>query len=104
MKNKHSIYDDTPIMPWVVSNSVVEEAARYLRIDIPNRVELEKYLENRAEEVYANNREWRRRINASGNKGRDTLYAFMRHWLAAELPRRMPGVRLPESFANGHEI
>lgn len=106
MKAFQSIEKDTPIMPYVVAVSVIEEAERILKQEIPHRGVYSVYLMERAEEVYANNERMRKLIRAKGNKGRDILYAFMRHWLVGELFRqnRRLGEQLMPEFGNGAEI
>ena len=100
------IEEDTPIVPEIAAGAIVDEAAR-LAPDhadelLSRRAELVAALAARANATYkANpNSVWSRRIRSGGNRGRDTLYAFMRHWLAADLKRNSPDVfsALPRNY------
>lgn len=101
------IADDTPILPMVVAKSVVDEVDRCYPLP-PGRAkdELPGKLAHHANLVYENNAAFRRKIRARGDKGRDALYAFMRHWLAAELHDTQPAIyrRLPERFRVGEPL
>jgi len=101
-----SIEHDTPIMPLVVADTVIEEVERYLNVTLPKRRKIADALAGRAEELYQYNADWRKKMLAKGNIGRDTLYSFMRHWLASTLQRQQPAMyrRLPASFANGEPL
>jgi len=101
-----SIENDTPIMPLVVADTVIEETERYLDVTLPQRRQIADALAGRAESLYQYNADWRKKMRAKGNVGRDTLYAFMRHWLAAKLQKLRPALyrRLPASFANGEPL
>jgi hypothetical protein len=100
------IEDDTPILPDLVAESVVDEAARLApgHADelLSRRAELAAALAARAKATYGADPDsaWSRSIRGAGNKGRDTLYAFMRHWLAGELKRNSPDVyaALPRGY------
>ena len=104
------IEEDTPIVPEIAAGAIVDEAAR-LAPDhadelLSRRAELVAALAARANATYkANpNSVWSRRIRSGGNRGsnrgKDTLYAFMRHWLAADLKRNSPDVfsALPRNY------
>ena len=60
-------------------------------------------LAHRARRVYAHSDSFRRRVRGSGDRGRDQLFVFLRHWLAALLHEERPTLfrRLPPAFANG---
>jgi hypothetical protein len=100
------IEDDTPILPELVAESVVDEATR-LAPDhadklLSRRAELAAALTARANAVYEADHDsaWSKSIRGGGNRGRDTLYAFMRHWLAGDLKRNSPEVlaALPSGY------
>ena len=95
---------DTVIIPRAVAEGVCEEVTVWLQTPLPRRWVHE--LIAHANTVYAHNERFRRRINGSGNKGRDYLWMFMRHWLAALLKDRRHHlfVRLPKSYSVGHEL
>ena len=97
----------THLMPWLIADSVLGEAARFLDTDLPP--EWADWLDARAERVFARRGQFHRLIssNASGgNAGRDQLYNFMRHWLASRLARERPELyrRLPWSYSLGRPL
>jgi len=113
------IESDTPIIPAIVADSVIEEAVRSAADQVGctkrggcecaacglygRRDGLSSELATRAEELYANDATWAKKIRGRGSRGRDTLHTFMRHWLAAELRQSSPDVfaALPPGFATG---
>lgn len=77
-----SIFEDTPLIPEIVAESVCEEMRETLdRFQFDTRPELA--LCERAERHYSENKSFSRKIR--GRNGREFLYAFMRHWLAGML-------------------
>ena len=110
-----SIQEDTPILPHVVAESVLEEVQLYLhrrqlgeeasRI-LHDEDRLVDYLTDYAQTVYKHSKDVQKKIRAKGNLGRDWLYTFMRHWLSAELKKAHPSVFrvLPWEFKNGVEL
>ena len=56
-------------------------------------------LTDRAETMYKQPR-WKKVIQSKGNRGRDTLYSFMRHWISSQIQKSM-GITLPQDFALG---
>ena len=91
-------------MPWLIADSVLGEAARFLDTELPP--EWAEWLDARAERVFARHRQFHRLISSNangGNAGRDQLYKFMRHWLASRLARAQPALYrcLPGSYALG---
>lgn len=111
----HRIEDDTAILPWVVAETVIGEVSGYLHRRGESglseklyaaRDEITDRLAARADVIYAANARFRKQIQASGNRGRDQLYVFMRHWLASDLKKHMPAAyrALPAEFANGEEL
>ena len=95
---------DTPIVPRAVMEAVCEEAAVWLGQPLPRRWIRE--LTARANTIYAHNPRFRRKIRAKGDKGRDYLWAFARHWLAGLIAERRPDTYppLPSSFSIGHPL
>jgi len=95
------IAHDTPIIPQAVAVCVWEEACQWLGEELPREwmIRLSEY----AEAVYASNACIRRKLRGPGNGGRDWLWAFVRHWLAALIGRQRPELyaRLPASFSMG---
>ena len=92
---------DTPLVALAVARQVVEEASLYLGQPLPARHAAR--LAHRARAIYAHSPAWRGRLCGSGDAGRDCLYVFMRHWLAALLHAEHPALyaRLPAGFALG---
>jgi len=95
---------ETQLMPWLIADSVLGEAARFLDTGLPP--EWADWLDARAERVFARHRQFHRLISScanAGNAGRDNLDKFMRHWLAGRLARERPALfrRLPPGYALG---
>lgn len=97
-----TIETETVLLPGVIAASVAAEAARFLCDDQP--LGFAETLRERAEACYRNNENFERQIK--GRAGRDTLYCFMRHWLAGELKREAPALyaKLPHAFGNGEPL
>lgn len=95
---------DTPIVPRAVAEAVWEEAGVWLGEPLPRRWIAE--LTVRANTVYGRNRRFRRLLRRSGHAGRDWLWAFTRHWLAALLWKHRPDLhaRLPASYDVGKSL
>ena len=95
ISSPRSIQEDTGIIPEAVADGVVAEANYLLNANIEEdiRTDIVGYLSGYAEAVYANNPDFRKNIRSKrdeGNAGRDWLYSYMRHWLAAELLKSCP--------------
>ena len=89
------------LLPWVIAESVVAEAAVWLGEDLPG--EWAEWLTARAARVYASSAHFRTCIRRRGTAGRDSFFMFMRHWLASHMQRKAPALfrRMPRDFANG---
>ena len=98
------IEEDTPIRPGIVAWCVWMDAAVRLAQALPRRWVRE--LTARANTVYAHNERFRRKIRRRGNYGRDYLYLFMRHRMAALLREHRPEfhTRMPSGYNAGHEL
>ena len=94
----------TELMPWLIADSVLGEAGRWLHTELPP--EWADWLDARAERCFARHGQFHRLISAGGNAGRDNLYKFMRHWLAGRLAREHRSLyeRLPRSYALGRPV
>ena len=94
----------TPIIPLVVARQVVEDASRWLDESLPEGWAVELLF--RAQGCFMHASAFRKSILRPGDYGRDTLYVFMRHWLAACLRRERPDLfhRLPRDYACGAEL
>ena len=95
---------DTPIIPDAVAGAVWRGASAWLDVKLPR--EWIRRLAVRADVIYFHNPRFRRKIRGSGNTGRDWLWTFTRHWLAAMILRRSPQLyaRLPASYSIGCEL
>jgi hypothetical protein len=112
----HDIADETDILPEIVAESVVDSVTTYLYYAGGKTAEAEQFNAERerlveglvgyAERVYDHNESFRKKLRSRGNRGRDTLYSFMRHWLSAEIKIGMPNIArlIPASFANGEPL
>ena len=98
---------ETQLMPWLIADSVLGEASRWLGTDLPEA--WADWLDARAERCFARHRQFHRLISSSrarGEAGRDHLYKFMRHWLSGRLLRDRPELYrcLPRSFTLGRPL
>ena len=98
------IESNTAIVPRAVMEAVCEEAGVWLGQPLPRRWIRE--LTARANAVYARNPRFRRKVCAQGDRGRDYLWAFTRHWLAGLMWERRPQLHacLPNSYSVGHPL
>jgi hypothetical protein len=98
------IEHDTPLVPQAVASAVWAEASQWLGEELPQAWRVR--LTQRAEAVYASNPRVRRRLQGPGNGGRDWLWAFTRHWLAALISKQRPALyaRLPASYSVGQPL
>ena len=92
------------LLPGVVAHSVCDEVARFLDVEIPER--LADWLTAKAERCFQRNRRFRHLMQGRGNAPRDRLQMFMRHWLSALLGTERPDLwyALPPAFDLGHAL
>lgn len=104
LKERPRIEADTPIVPRAVAMSVWAEACAWLEAPLP-RTWVNR-LAARANAVYARNPRFRQTINRPGPAGRDWLWAFTRHWLAAMILKHRPDLhaRLPQTYNAGGDL
>ena len=95
---------DTLLTPEWIAESVVQEAERFLKADLP--AGFAERLAARADYLYPRHRHFKKSLNRPGNGGRDTLYMFMRHWTAGWLKRERHSLykQLPWSFGMGYPL
>lgn len=95
---------DTLLSPEWVAESVVQEAERFLKADLPSN--FVERLAAKAYYLYPRHKHFRKGLNRRGNGGRATLYMFMRHWTAAWLKRERNPLhkKLPYSFGMGQRL
>ena len=92
---------DTLLMPDAIAESVVQEAERFLKAELP--ADFAERLAARAHHLYPRHRHFHKMLNRPGNRGRDNLYVYMRHWTAGWLKRERSTFykKLPWSFGMG---
>lgn len=101
-KRRHELERDTPLVALAAARQVVEEAERWLAVGLP--VGEAERLAGKARTAYAKSESFRRKLaRRADDADRETLYAFMRHWLAARLHEEAPEcfARLPAGYAWG---
>ena len=93
--------DCTPLVAIAIARQVIDEASRWLGEPLPARYAAG--LAHRARRFFVHSPRHRRRWIASPDAGRDWLYTFMRHWLAARLHTERPALhaRLPHDYNTG---
>lgn len=101
ISRRPGIEQDTELMPWLIADSVFHEASCYLETVLP--VDWSDWLDQRAEGCYRKHKQFRTLVRGRGNRGRDTLYRYFRHWLASRLHREKHRLYrcLPHSYSFG---
>jgi hypothetical protein len=91
-------------VPSAVATVVWEEASLYLKHKLPRSWITD--LTTRANDIYQHDRRFRQLMRQPGNRGRDWLWSFTRHWLAGMLSKQRPQLfaRLPTDFAVGRAL
>jgi hypothetical protein len=96
------IEQETPLLPFVIAQRVVDDWLDWLeRTQGPgfaNKIwkrheAIEAYLEQRAEYHYANDKQFSRKLHVPGDECLDILYAFMYHWMTAQMIASFPQLR-----------
>jgi hypothetical protein len=92
---------DTLLVPEWIAESVVQEAERFLQADLP--ANFAARLAAKAHHLYPRHRHFKKMLNRPGNRGRNNLYVYMRHWTAAWLKREHSRLfkLLPWEYAQG---
>ena len=92
------------LVPLWIAETVVSEVERFLNANLPDG--FAERLAARAEHIYPRHKHFKAALNRPGNRGRDNLYMFMRHWTAGWLKRdRNPLHKLlPYSFGMGQRL
>ena len=95
---------DTLLWPEVIAESVVAEASRYLRAELP--ADFPSRLAAKAYHLYPRHRQFHKMLNRPGNRGRDNLYVYMRHWTASWLKRERRALfkRMPWEYSLGRPL
>jgi hypothetical protein len=94
----------TLLVPIAAARQVVEEASFWLGVALPGRYAAG--LAFRAQIIYAHSPSFREKLHRPGNTGRDLLYVFTRHWLAARLQAERPRLFacLPRGYCIGEPL
>jgi hypothetical protein len=92
---------DTSLTPEWVAETVVQEVERFLNASLP--AGFAERLAAKAHHLYPRHRHFHKMLNRPGNRGRDNLYVYMRHWTAGWLKRERSALykKLPWSFGQG---
>lgn len=101
MKRVPRIASDTGLPPGFIAWCVWDEAGAWLGQALPRRWLRE--LVTQANTVYVRCGRFRSSVRGTGDRGRDYLWMFMRHWLAAKLKQHRPHLhaRMPASYNVG---
>ena len=91
-------------MPDAIAESVVHETERFLRAELP--ADYSERLAAKAHYLYPRHKHFNKMLNRPGNRGRDNLYVYMRHWTAGWLKRERRRLfnQLPYSFSLGRRL
>lgn len=92
---------ETLLAPQAAAERVIEETTGWIGTRLPRRYALR--LAWQARIIFAQSPSFREKIRRPGDRGRDLLHDFMRHWLAARLKSERPELfrALPAGFAWG---
>lgn len=95
---------DTLLVPEWIAESVVQEAERFLKADLPE--DFTARLAAKAEYLYPRHAHFKKQLNRPGNRGRDNLRMYMRHWTCGWLKRERAALykKLPWSYALGTRL
>ncbi len=95
---------DTLLMPDAIAASVVQEAERFLKADLP--ASFAGRLAAKALHLYPRHRHFKKMLNRPGNLGRHNIYVYMRHWTAGWLKRERSPLfkKLPWSYTQGRPL
>ena len=91
-------------MPEAIAESVVQEAELFLKAGLPAGYAAR--LAAKSHHLYPRHKHFHKMLNRPGNRGRDNLYVYMRHWTASWLKRegRHLFQRLPYSYCLGRRL
>ncbi|MEI6083091.1 MAG: hypothetical protein WCS70_02190 [Verrucomicrobiota bacterium] len=92
------------LCPEAIADSVAAEASRYLGVELP--ADFPARLAAKAYYLYPRHRHFHAVLNRPGNRGRDNLYVYMRHWTAGWLKRERFALykKLPWEYALGRRL
>jgi hypothetical protein len=95
---------DTLLTPEWIAESVVQEVERLLKAELPENFAAR--LATKAHHLYPRHQHFHKGLNRPGNRGRENLLMFMRHWTAGWLKRARNPLhkKLPYSFGMGQRL
>ena len=95
---------DTLLTPEWIAETVVQEVERFLKADLP--AGFAERLAAKAHYLYPRHKHFHKGLNRPGNRGRENLLMFMRHWTAGWLKRAHNPLhkKLPYSFGMGQRL
>lgn len=95
---------DTLLTPEWVAECVVQEVERFLNADLP--ANFAERLAAKAHHLYPRHKYFHKGMNRPGNRGRENLLMFMRHWTAGWLKRERYALfkKLPWHYAQGKPL
>ena len=95
---------DTMLTPEWIAECVVQEVEQFLKADLP--AGFAGRLAARAYHLYPRHKHFHKDLNRPGNRGRENLLMFMRHWTAGWLKRERNPLhkKLPYSFGMGRRL
>jgi hypothetical protein len=109
-KKRKSIYDDTPIIPYVVADTVVSDMVNKLSDKETEEISKlfdDTYTDNladRVEKMYKKDDTFAKKVlSERGTVGRDFVYQTMKKLLLEDLGKKNPELRkkIPDSFVKG---
>ena len=94
----------TPLVAIAAAWQVIEEASLFLGVPLPMRYA--SGLAFRAKITFAHSPSFRRGFRQRADAGRERLYTYMRHWLAASLEEEHPALlaKLPVGYRTGQPL
>lgn len=95
---------EVSLVPIAAARQIVEEVSLWL--GEPLHARFAARLAFMACRCYAHSGSYRAKLRRPGDRGRDMLYVFMQHWLAARLHAERPDLyaRLPQDYARGASL
>ena len=95
---------ETMLVPQWIAEGVVQEVERFLNADLP--ANFAGRLAAQAQHLDSRHKHFHKGMGRPGNRGRENLLLFMRHWTAGWLKRERYArcKKLPWSFGDGQRL
>jgi hypothetical protein len=95
---------ETMLVPQWIDENVVHEVERFLNAHLSDN--FAGRLAARAQHLYSRQKHFHKGLNRPGNRTRENLLMFMRHWIAGWLKREHYALykKLPWSFGLGQRL